>query len=139
MEHEPIAYHADVRPGAKDLPQAAEKVRAIAIELLNLLRKRDVEPLAEVGDLRLQFLVRRLRCGERILDRRELLTERGDLLVEHVNLGKSLRRYLLLLIERDGRRRGLAAGGVGVDRAPRRGVVEPLLLPLGGVERGGEG
>src|SRR3984885_10460760 len=139
LEYEPIAHHPDIRPGAQDLPQAAEKVRAIAIELLNLLRQRDVEPLAEVGDLRLRFLVRRLRCGERILDRRELLAQRRDLLVEHVDLGQSLRRYLLLLIERDGRRRGLAACRVGVDHAPRRGILELLLLPLGGVERGGEG
>ncbi len=73
MEHEPIAHHTNIGSGAKDLPEATEKVRAIAIELLNLLRQRDIEPLAEVGDLRLRFLVCRLRCGERILDRSELL------------------------------------------------------------------
>ena len=85
-----------------------------------------------------EFLVRRLRRGERVFDRRELLAQRRDLLVEHVDLSQRLRRYLFLLIERQGRRRGLATGGVGVDRAPRRGVLEALLRPLGRVERGGE-
>src|SRR5580700_11728928 len=53
LEHEAVADHANVGPRAEDLPQAPEKVGAIAVELLNLLRQRDVEPLAEVGDFRL--------------------------------------------------------------------------------------
>ena len=73
FEHEPVADHLDVGPRAEDLPQPPEEVGAVAVELLHLLRERDIEPLAEIGDLRLRFPVRGLRRRERILDRGELL------------------------------------------------------------------
>ena len=84
----------------EDLPQAAEEVGAIARQLLHLLRQRDVEPLAEIGDLGLRFAVGGLRGVERVLDRGQLLAQRGDLLVEDVDLRERARGDLLLRVER---------------------------------------
>ena len=75
FEHEAVADDADVGPRAENLAQAAEEVGAVARELLHLLRQRDVEPLAEIGDLGLRFAVGGLRGVERLLDRRELLAQ----------------------------------------------------------------
>ncbi len=81
----------------------------------------------------------RFRRCESVFDRRELLAQRRDLLVEHVDLGERPSGYLHLLVERGRRRRSLAARGVGLDNALRGGVLEPLLLALSGVERRGKG
>src|SRR5579859_1764849 len=51
LEHEAIADDADVRPVAEDLPQAAKEFRAIARQLLDPLRQRHVEALAEISEL----------------------------------------------------------------------------------------
>src|SRR5215467_9919836 len=57
LEHESIADNPDIRPIAKDLTEAPKKFGAIARQLLYPLSQRHVEPLAEIGDPRLRFLV----------------------------------------------------------------------------------
>ena len=72
FEHETIAHDADARPRAQNLAQSSEKVRAVAGELLHLLRQRHIEPGAEIGDARLTFLVALFGGRQRLLDRGEL-------------------------------------------------------------------
>src|SRR5271169_1546611 len=55
FEHEAIADYAHARPIAQNLAQATEEIRAIAGELLDLLRERDIQARTEIGDLGLRF------------------------------------------------------------------------------------
>ncbi len=96
FEHEPIADDADVGTRTEDLAQPTKEIGAVAGELLHLLRERDIQPLAEVGDLGLRLAAGGLGSRERLLDRRELFAQRGDLLVEDVDLGERLGGNLAL-------------------------------------------
>ena len=92
LEHEAVADDADVRPVAEDGAQAAEEFRAVARQFLHALRQRDVEPLAEIGDAALRFLVALLGGIERLFERGELAAQRADLLVQHLDLRQRARR-----------------------------------------------
>ena len=70
--------------------RSAEKLRAITRELLDLAGERDVELLAEIGDLGLLCLDLGLGNVERRGDGRKLLAQGGDLRVQLVDLGASL-------------------------------------------------
>ena len=70
----------------EDFAQPAEEVGAVAVELLHALRQRDVQAAAEIGDLGVGFAVARFGDVERILERADLLAQRGDLLVEQFDL-----------------------------------------------------
>ncbi len=50
------------------------------------LRERHVEPLAQIGDAILRFLVPLFACIERFFEGGELASQRRDLLVEHLDL-----------------------------------------------------
>src|ERR1700727_2107007 len=113
FEDETVADHPDARPRAKDLAQAAEEIGAIARQFLHLLRQRGVQPGAEIGDLGLRVLARRLGSRERVLDRRQLAAQRRYLLLENIDLRECPRRNILLRFERQRRRRSLAAGLLG--------------------------
>ncbi len=84
-EDETVAHHSDARPVAKDFAQAAEKIGTVAGEFLHLLRQGDIEARAEIGDARLIFLVLALLRRQRLLDRRQLVAQGGDLLVEKID------------------------------------------------------
>ena len=99
LEHEAVADDADVRPIAEDRAQPAEELRAEARELLHALGQREVEPLAEIGDARLRFLVLALGRFQRVFDRGKLAAQRGDLLVEQFDLRHRARRDALLRVE----------------------------------------
>ncbi len=96
LEHEAVAHDPDLRPIAEDLAQTAEEVGAVARQLLHLLGERHVQARAEVGDPGLAVLVALLGGAERVFERGELPAQRGDLLVQHVDLGQRARRRLLL-------------------------------------------
>jgi hypothetical protein len=87
LEHEAVTNHADVRTVAQDRAQPPEEIRAVARELLHALRQRDVEALAEIGELLLRGLVLLLADVERLLQRGELAAQRVDLLVAQLDLG----------------------------------------------------
>ena len=89
----------------------AEEVGAVARQLLHALGQRDVEPLAEIGDARLRILVALLRDVERRFERAELAPQRGDLLVEHLDLRQRPQRDLLLGVELAGQLGDLALRG----------------------------
>ena len=78
----------------------AEEFRTVARQFLHPLRQRDVQPLAEIGDAALRFLVALFRGIERFLKRRELAAQRADLLVQHLDLRQRARRHLLFGIQR---------------------------------------
>ena len=61
LEDEAVADHQDVGALAEDLAQAPEEFRAVARQLLDALRQRRIEPLAEIDDLRLVGAATRLR------------------------------------------------------------------------------
>ena len=86
LEHEAVADDADVGAVAEDLAQPAEEIRTVARQFLHALRQRDIQPLAEIGDARLRFLVLLLGGVERFFERGELAAQRGDLLVENLDL-----------------------------------------------------
>ena len=69
LEHEAVADDADVGPVAEDRAQPAEEVGAVARQFLHALRQRHVEPLAEIGDAGLRFLVALLGGVERLFER----------------------------------------------------------------------
>ncbi len=77
LQHEAVAHFLDVGTIAEDQAQAAEEIRAVALQLLHLLGERDVEALAEVGNLRLGFLVLLLADVERRFERRQLILWTG--------------------------------------------------------------
>jgi hypothetical protein len=58
LEDEAIALNAHVGSIAEHLAQFTEKVRAVARQFLNVLRQRNIQPLAEIADalLGLRFL-----------------------------------------------------------------------------------
>ena len=79
LEHKAVADDPDVRPVAQNRAQPPKKFRTVARQFLHPLRQRDVEALAEVGDLALRFLVALLRGAERFLEGGELAAQRTDL------------------------------------------------------------
>src|SRR3546814_14973534 len=83
LEHEAVADDADVLAAAEDLAQAAEELRAVARQLLHLAGQRDVEALAEVGDLHLLLLALRLGQLQRFRHPGELPAQGGELAVQH--------------------------------------------------------
>ena len=139
FEDEAVADDMDVGARAEDLAQAAEEVGAVAREFLHLLRQRDIEARAEIGDLRLRLLAGGFGGGERVLDRGELAAQRGDLLVEHVDLGERARGNVLLRVQRRTGRRHLVVDAVGRRGAFSGRVLQALPLLFGGVERRGQG
>ena len=104
-KHEAVADDLEVRPGAENLSELAEEVGAVAGELLHLLGERDVQALAEIGDLDLAVLVLCLGRIERLLQRGDLKPERGELLIEDLDLGQRLVGDALLLVELAAKRR----------------------------------
>ena len=99
LEHEAIADDADVRPVAEDVAQLAEEVRAVARQFLHALRQRDVQALAEVGDVKLRVLFLLLGGAERVFERGDLAAQRADLLIEDFDLRDGARGRLLLEID----------------------------------------
>src|SRR5262249_30108597 len=99
LEHEAVADDANVGPIAEDGAQPAEEVGTIAREFLYALSERHVEPLAEIGDPVLRFLVSLLAGVERLLQRGELASQRRDLLVEHFDLCQRARADPLLRVK----------------------------------------
>src|SRR4029077_6670729 len=93
---------------------ASEELGAVARQFLDALRQRDVEPLTEIGDPRLRFLVAFLGRVERLFERGELTAQRADLLIQDLDLCQRARRYLLFgvqrLVEFAGATRGVVAG-----------------------------
>ena len=61
LEHEAVADDPHAGPVAEDVAQTSEEIRTVARKLLHLLRERDVQPVAEIGDARLGILVARSR------------------------------------------------------------------------------
>ena len=92
LEHEAVADHADVRPVAEDRAQPAEEFGAEARQFLHALRQREIEPLAEIGDARLRLLVLAFGGFQRAFDRGKLAAQRGDLLVQQLDLRQRARR-----------------------------------------------
>ena len=99
LEDEAVADDADVLAVGEDLAQPPEEVGAVAVEFLHPLGKRHVQPLAEIGDLGVGFLVALFRGVERVLERGDLPAQRRDLLVEQLDLGKRPGADLLLAVE----------------------------------------
>ena len=66
-----VAY-PDIGPVAEDGAQASEELRTVARQFLHPLRQRDVQPLAEIGDPPLRFLVAFFRRLKRFFERGEL-------------------------------------------------------------------
>src|SRR6266480_1806814 len=136
LEYETVADDPDVRTIAEDGTQAAEEFRAIARQFLHPLRQRDVEPLAEIGDAALRFLVALFGRVERFLERSQLTAQRADLLVQHLDLRQRARGHAFLGFERLVEFIGAAlriAAGAG------KTVIEALdagALALGGSKAG---
>ena len=55
LEDEAVADDADVGTVAENFAQLAEEIRAVARQFLHPLRQRDVQALAEIGDVQLRF------------------------------------------------------------------------------------
>ena len=122
LEHEAVADDADVGAVAEDFAQLAEEIRAVARQLLHPLRQRDVQALAEVGDVQLGGVFLLLRGAERVLERGDLPAQRADLLIEVFDLGDGARGGRLLQIDLRVERIDLAGPRAGVlpSAAPRR-------------------
>src|SRR5262249_9051412 len=99
LQHEAVAHHTHVRTVAEDLTKLSEKIRTVALEFVYSLRQREIEPLTELGDARLRFLVFPFGGVERLLDRGELPAQRGNLLIEHLDLRQSARGDLLFALK----------------------------------------
>ena len=123
LEHEAVADDADVGAVAEDFAQLAEEIRAVARQFLHPLRQRDVQALAEVGDVQLGVLFLLLGGAERVLERGDLPAQRADLLVEVFDLGDGARGRRLLQIDLRVERIDLAAApapAFWLSAAPRR-------------------
>src|SRR5690349_3460941 len=79
LKHEAIADHADIRPVAENSPEFSEELRPVTREFLYPLRQSDVQPLTEIGDLALRFLVALLRSIESFFKGRKLTAQCADL------------------------------------------------------------
>ena len=99
LKHEAVANHLDVVPLAQRFFQLAEEVGPVLRKLLHALGECHVEPLPEVGDLRLRCLIALVGVAERVLQRGELLAQRDDLLVQQFDLSQRLRRDAALLVK----------------------------------------
>jgi hypothetical protein len=100
LEHETVANHPHIFAARQDLAQAAEEIGAVAVELLHPLRQRDIQPTAEIGNLRLGLAILGFGHFQRILKCPELGPEGRNLLVEQVDLVERPLRDLLLRVER---------------------------------------
>ena len=99
FEHEAVADDADVLAVLQELAQAAEEVRAIALQLLHLPGQRRVEARAQILDARLALGVLLLGGLQRLVQGGDLPAQRQQLLVEQVDLGQRLVGDLLLVLE----------------------------------------
>ncbi len=128
LEHEPVAHHAHIRAAFQHRPELAEEIRTVTAEVLHALRKGDVQPAAEVGNLRLALRVLGLRGLQRLLERADLLAQRGQLLVEQCHLRLCLARQVGLLRELrvEVRDFGILARDAGA--SPRNFAREPVSL-----------
>ena len=138
LEDEAVADDADVLAVGQDLAQAAEEVGAVAVELLHALRQRDVEPLAEIGDLGVGLAVARLGSVERIFQRGDLLAQRGNLLVEQFDLAHRLLADLLLRVEFLAELDGALRGGLARAGALREKLLQARALAFGRFQRGAQ-
>src|SRR5262245_25094143 len=124
LEHEAVADHADVGPVAENGAQPSEEVGTVALQLLHALRQRHIQPLAQIGDVFLRFLVLLLAGVERRFERGELAPQRRDLLIEHLDLRQRPRGEPLLRIELSAELGSLA---LRVGRAAADAFVQALV------------
>ena len=96
LEDKAVADDADVRTIAENVAQPAEEIRAVARQFLNALRQRDVQALAEVGDVQLRVFFLLLGDVERALRARRSGGATRDLLVENFDLRDGARGRRLL-------------------------------------------
>ena len=132
LEHEAVADDADIGTVAENFAQLAEEVRAIARQFLHALRQRDVEALAEIGDVDLRILLLVLGGAERVFERGDLAAQRADLLIEDFDLRHRARGRFLLDVELRGELADLGLAGVGAwrgARRPRRAAGRARLRP----------
>src|SRR5690606_11382647 len=88
LEDETVSDNADVLPIGEDFAEPAEEVGAIAVQLLDTLCQRHVQAPSQIGDLGVGLPVLFFRRFECVLQRRDLLTQGCDLLVEDFDLGE---------------------------------------------------
>ena len=69
LEDEAVADDADVGTIAENVAQLAEEIRTVARQFLHALCQRDVQTLAEVGDVQLRVLFLLLGDVEHALER----------------------------------------------------------------------
>src|SRR4029453_15865280 len=86
LEHETVADDANVGAIAENGAQSSEEVGTVSREFLHPLRERYVQPLAQVGNAALRFLVLFLAGFECRFERAKLAPQRRDLLIEHLDL-----------------------------------------------------
>ena len=98
LEDEAVADDLDVGAVAQHLAQLAEEFGAIAGELLDLVGERLVEPLAEIDHLDLARLGLGLRGVQRGDEPGQLLAQRQELGVQHLDLELRFRAQAPLLI-----------------------------------------
>ena len=98
LEDEAVADDLDVGAVAQHLAQLAEELRAIAGELLDLVRQGLVESLAEIDHLDLVGLGLGLRGVQRGDEPGELLAQRQELGVQHLDLELRFRPEAPLLV-----------------------------------------
>ena len=119
----------------RSLPKKSERY---GLELLDLLRHRQIEALAEIGDAGSAIPCPSSRRCRALLDGRELAAQRGDLLVEDLDLRQRAGGNFLLAFELAGEFGGLALrrGGAGAGAVGE--AFEFVAVALGGGERGAQ-
>src|SRR5919198_1057289 len=86
LEHKTVADDANVGAIAENGAQSSEEVGTVSREFLHPLRERYVQPLAQVGNAALRFLVLFLAGFECRFERPKLAAQRRNLLIEHLDL-----------------------------------------------------
>jgi hypothetical protein len=126
---EAVADDAHVAAVAERLADLAEELGAVARQLLDLAGEREVEPPAEIDDLRLLFLGLEVGGVERGLEPAELLLQRVDLPRQQVDARLRVGAELALGGERGGAARALRLERLR-PRLELRGPPREILLQL---------
>src|SRR6185312_15805247 len=138
LEDEAVADDADIRTIAENVAQLAEEIRAVARQFLHALRQRDVQTLAEVGDVQLRVLLLFLGDIERAFERGDLAAQRADLLIENLDLRNGARGRRLLDVDLRIKLANFGLAGILARLRAFGGAAHPVALAFDGGERGAQ-
>ena len=130
FKHEAVADDADILAILQQLPQSPKEVRAIALQLLHLLRQRRIEARAEILDRLVAFGAFLFCRVERVAQARDLPAQRNELLIQKIDFRERFIRDVLLRLQVGAEPGKLVLSGLGALIGPKADACQLLVFRL---------